>query len=111
MLDGEQGLVDGERLLDEVEGAQFGGAHGGLDVAVAGNHDDGGGIFAGANLLERLESVHAGQPDVEQNQIAGFLAQKIQASLAALHGFDAITFVPQHVGQRLADAGFVVDNQ
>ena len=35
-------FFEGERLFDEIEGAELGGAHGGFDGAVAGNHDDRG---------------------------------------------------------------------
>ena len=71
ILDQDEGLVDRERLFEEVVGAQFGGAHRGFDGAVAGDHDDFGSIFEIANLLQRFEAVHSGQPDIEQHDIEG----------------------------------------
>ena len=46
----EQGAVQRERLFEEVVGAELGGADGGLDGAVAGDHDDFGsaGAWTGA---------------------------------------------------------------
>ena len=42
VLDGDQDAVQVQGLLDEVEGTLFHAIHGGVDVAVTGNHDDGG---------------------------------------------------------------------
>ena len=40
VFDQDQGLFQGQRLFQEVVGAQFGRAHSSLDRAVAGDHDD-----------------------------------------------------------------------
>ena len=69
VLQHDQRALDGERLFQEVEGAELGGAHRGLDVAVAGDHDDFGMVFALDQLLQRLQAVDAGQPDVEQDHV------------------------------------------
>ena len=77
-------LVDGERLFQEVVGAQLGRAHRGFNGAVAGDHDDLGSILQLPDLLQSLQAVHAGQPDIEQHHVEGALAQGVQAGFAAL---------------------------
>jgi hypothetical protein len=37
--------------------------------------------------------------------------QKIQAGFAALYGIHNVAFILQDAGQRLANAGLIVDNQ
>ena len=67
----EQQPVGLEGLFDEVVGAALDGRYGGLDIAVAGDHDDRHfGMFA----LERVEQLQAVepaslQPDVEKDEV------------------------------------------
>src|SRR5664279_712506 len=65
----DEGALDGERLLEEVESPQFGGTHCGLNVPMARNHNDFGWVRHLDDALQRFESVDAGQPDVEQYDI------------------------------------------
>ena len=69
VVDDENRLVERERLLDEVEGAHFDRAHGRLDVAVARDEDDLRVDLPLAQPRQRREAVHAGQPDVEHDQV------------------------------------------
>ena len=55
----EHGLLERQRLLDEVEGAHLDGAHGGLDVAVAGDDDD---LGVDAALAQRGQRVSPSMP-------------------------------------------------
>ena len=71
VLQDDECSLEGKRLLEEVECPQLGGAHGGLDVAVARDHDDFGRIVHLDDALQRFQSVDAGQPDVEQHYIDG----------------------------------------
>ncbi len=69
-LHDQQQAVGLERLLQEVIGAALDGADGGLDVAVAGDHDH---RQVGIELLdhvEQLQAVHAAalHPDVQDEQ-------------------------------------------
>ena len=111
MLDQDEGLVDGERFFEKVVSAQLGGAHRGFDGAVAGDHDDLGGILEVANLLQGFEAVHSGQPDVEQDDVEGALAQSLQAGLATVGGRGLVAFILEHALERLPDAGFVVHDE
>ena len=51
ILDQDQSFFEGERLLQEIESAQLGGAHRSLNGAVAGNHDHFGSVFGFLNFL------------------------------------------------------------
>ena len=111
MLDQGEGLVDGERLFEKVVSAHFGGAHRGLDGAVAGDHDDFGSIVEVTDLVQSFKAVHPGQPDVKQHHIEGALAQSLQAGLATVGGRGLVAFIFEHALERLPDAGFVVHDK
>ena len=57
-------LVERKRLFDEIESAKFGGAHGRLDGAVAGDHDDRGRVGKRLNAAKGFEAVDSRKPDV-----------------------------------------------
>ena len=107
----EQRLVDGEWFLDEVKSPEFGGAHGGFDRAVAGDHDDDGRVLERLNLFERLKTIHRGQPDVEQYNVASVPAEELEALFAALNRLGAVALVLKDAGEGLANPSFVVDDE
>ena len=74
VLQHDQGALDGERLFQEVERPQLGGAHRGLDVAVARDHDDLRRVVHRNDAFQRFQTVDAGQPDVEQDHVDRFAA-------------------------------------
>jgi hypothetical protein len=91
-----------------VVGAELGGANSGFDGAVSRDHDDFRRVLDFADLLQRVQTVHSGKPNVEQNGIEGALAQKLEASLTALRRLRLITFVFQHALERMPDRGFII---
>ena len=111
VANGEHGLLDREGFFDEVERAEFGGAHGGFDVAVTGNHHDRRLRAALAQACEGLKAVDAGQPHVEQHAAVSPSLDGLEALLARRHGFRREPFIFEHRPQRLADAALVVNNQ
>ena len=104
-------LLERQRLLDEVERAHLDGAHRRLDVAVAGDHDDLRFDLPLAHPRERGEAVHAGQPDVEHDDVVGLAAETLEAGFAAVDGVHLVALVAQHAAERAANAGFVVNEQ
>ena len=68
VADDQHGLLERQRLLDEVERAQLDRAHRRLDVAVAGDHHDRRVDLPLAQPRQRGQAVHAGQPDVEHDR-------------------------------------------
>ena len=69
VADDEHGLLERQRLLDEVERAHLDRAHRRLDVAVAGDQHDLRVDLPLAQPRQRRQAVHAGQPDVEHDQV------------------------------------------
>ena len=111
VADDEDGLLERQRLLDEVVRAELDRLDRRLDVAVAGDHDDDGVGAALAQALQRREAVHAGQPDVEDDEVDRPARQPVEAVLAARHRFDDVAFVLEDTGQRRPHAGFVVNEK
>ncbi len=111
VLDHEQRLLEGERLLDEVLGAHAHRLDRGLDGAVAGDHDHRHLGIEGADAGQGLEPVHLRQPHVEQQQVVAPALQRLQAGLAALHRLHEVAFVAQDAGQGGPDPALVVHDQ
>ena len=111
VADDQDRLLERQRLLDEVVGAELDGAHRGLDVAVAGDHHDRGIHAPLAQALQRRQAVHARQPDVEHDDVVGRARHPVEAGFAAVDRVDRIALVAQHAAQRAAHAGFVVDDE
>ena len=113
----EQCAVERERLFEEVVGAELGGADGGFDGAVAGDHDDFGRAGAGRCGLsprmfgEDVEAVAVGQPDVEEHGLVVSVAQKLEGFGRGAGGGDDVVFLAQDGFQRFADVGFVVNDE
>ena len=80
-------------------------------VAVAGDHDDRRGLDEVAQLLQHLEAVHAGHLDVEEDQVGRFALDQRDALFAGRRLHDFVAFVLEDHLQRVADRGFVVDDQ
>src|SRR5205823_3197476 len=100
-----------KRFLDEIESAKLGGAHRGLDGAVARDHDDGGRVRQRLNAAEGFEAVHAGQPDVEKRDFQIAKRAALQSLFGGSNGVHLIALVFENQRERLADAGFIVDDQ
>ena len=111
ILDDDQRPFNAERLLEEVIGAEFRGAHRGLDRAVAGDHDHFGRTLQLADFCQRLHPINARQPYVEQEHIEGGLPQEVEAGFAAVSRRGGVAFVTKNTGERIANASFVVDDE
>src|ERR1700690_1803853 len=64
IADEDNNFFKGKRFFDEVEGAELGCTHGGLDRAVAGNHNYGGGIGGGLNGGGGVPSLNSPGADI-----------------------------------------------
>jgi hypothetical protein len=109
VFDYEDGLFQRERLLDEIECAELRGAHCHVYPPMARDHHD---ACVGVICLqprEGFEAVDARQPDVKQHAGVKPPLKGPQAFLAARRRRDREAFVFEHSGERLANAGFVVN--
>ncbi len=120
----EEGAVHGERLFEEVVGAELGGADGGFDGGVAGDHDDFGSAGAGrvrdvaADGGEDVEAVGfsadaawVGEPDVEEDGLVVGVAEKLEGFGGGAGGGDDVVLFAEDGFEGLADVGFVVDDE
>ena len=99
------------RLLEEVDGPAARGLDGCGDVAVTRDHQDGRRRFARHDLVEHLETVHAGHLDVEQDRVGRGRVQVREGGLPVGSGRDLVPFVLEDHAEGVADARIVVDDQ
>ena len=107
---GQQLLVV-PRLLNEVGRAGLHRIHRILHRAVGGDHDDRQLRVALANLAQNFDAIALGQGKIQQHQIEGTLGNARQSFFAVVGNFYRVAFKLQQRLQRLADGGFVVDDQ
>ena len=69
MLDKQEDLFQRQGLFDEIMRPAPQRAHGGFNIAVAGNHDHGHIRKAQLEQIQRLHPVHARQPDIEKDHV------------------------------------------
>ena len=64
-----------------------------------------------ADSGERGQAIHAGQPDVEHDEVDGAPRNAIEALLSRRDRFDGVPLVTEHAAQGATHAGFVVNDQ
>ena len=112
----EEGAVERERFFEEVVGAELGGADGGFDGAVAGDHDDlgraGARVCSGAvDFGEDVEAVAVGEPDVEEDGLEVGVAEEGAGFGDGAGGGDGVVLFAEDGFEGLADVGLVVDDE
>ena len=111
VLDGQDDLVEGERLFEEVEGAELGRLDGRLDGAVARDDHDFG------RLLEGRIRLRTSSPFISGSQISRRTSPKLPVSSRARPSSPEsavrvlVALVLQDALKRGPDARFVVDDQ
>ena len=110
-LRGVDGLGEIERLGEVVERAALDGLDGGVEVAVRGDDDDAGRRGDLAELRERRESVHAGQPHVEEDDVGRMLAGLREPVLRGGRDRDRVLLALERPPQGPGDRLLVVDDQ
>jgi hypothetical protein len=120
----EESALHGERFFEEVVGAELGGADGGFDGGVAGDHDDFGGAGAwsvGDVAADGGEDVEAigfaagaagvGEPDIKEDGLVDGVAEELESFGGGPGGGDDVVFLGEDGFERFADVGFVVDDE
>jgi hypothetical protein len=108
---GHQRLVEGERLLDEVVGAQSRGLDRGLDGGVARDHHD---RHLGPHALDpgqRFQAVEARHPDVEEDDVGRLVSDDADGLGSTADRRHPVALVLEHPAQRRLDRRFVVHDQ
>jgi hypothetical protein len=94
-------LFDGQRLFEKIESSELGRSHRGFDSAVPRN-DHHFRAIGERNFLDprqRLEAVHARQPDIQQHDIVVVAGQLFETRLPAFHGATGEALVFEHPRQ------------
>jgi hypothetical protein len=102
-----------EGLFDVVIGAALDRGHGGLDVAVAADDDDGQlrvRLFDPGQHFEAVE-LRSLQPDVENHEGGPPLLDRAQGLVAVLGEPRLVPFVLENAGDEFPNVRFVVDNK
>ena len=112
ILDKDERLIDGQRFFQKIVSPKLGCPNRSLNGSVAGDHNYFRRVIQFSNSFECLQSVHAGQPDIEQHYFETiFTTQQFNALFAAFRGGSFVALVCQHSLQRFANAGFIVNDQ
>ena len=99
------------RLLQEVERTALERLDRGLDAAVAADHDDHDVWILGTQPVQNVETVHGRHLDVEEDEVGGLFGIGRQRGRPVLGVPHLIPLVLQHLAERLADPGLVVDDE
>ena len=108
----EQQLRARNGFLDEVVGAEPRRLDRRLDGAVAGHHDDRAtGAAALAPFAQQRDAVGVRHPDVQQHEVRATRAALLARRCGVARGKHGKTFILEGVLHRLADIGFIVDDE
>ena len=100
-----------ERLVDVVVRAVLQRGDGGLDRGVAGHDDD---QHVGIDFVQaalQLDAVGAAHLDIDQRDVESLLGHAGERFVGALGGGDVVALFGKPLGQRIADAQFIINNQ
>ena len=104
-------LGEAERLGHVVVGAAVEGGDRVGDRVAGGEHDDRHPAALGAQLVEDLEAVHAGQADVEHHQVEAARERLVEAGRSVGGDGRLVALGPQALGHERGDALLVLDDQ
>ena len=104
-------LLERQRLLDEVEGAEAARLVGQGHVGVPRDHDDARRAGLGDDLFKDRETITPLEPDIEEDGVERGAAHHLQAALPGLRHLDAVPLVFQDIPQRVAHSLLIVDNE
>ncbi len=111
--DDDQQLVDLERLLEVVEGAELHGLDGALDARVRRHHDDlrAIGVAVGRQAPDQLEAGRARHQVVDDEQIEAAAPEELARLVRAARLGDVVALGAQRAPERLHDLLFVVHEE
>jgi hypothetical protein len=110
LLDDQLQLVDVERLLDEVVGAELEGLARRLDGREGGHHHDGHLGEEIAHGAQQLDARHVRHLDVRDDQVGRLRAQQRQSGAPVLGRADLMARPSEDQRQQLPHALFVVND-
>jgi hypothetical protein len=111
VVHGEQQLVGGERLLQEIERAQAGGAHRHFDIGLPADHHHGQRDAERAQVFEQREAVLARHDDVAQHHVEGLRFGEVERARGVVADGGFVPGQAEGARQRGQRVGVVVNNQ
>ena len=111
LADFEEQLGVVPRLCQEVRRSASRGFDGCLDGSVSGEHHHGKVWVASADLRERVKARPVGEHQIQQDQVARFSSDCIQAAARGGRGQDFVAHGLEQQAQAVDDRGLVVDDQ
>ena len=109
-LDRGGDLVEIERLVREMIGAELHGLDGGLHAGVRGQQNDQDVLVEFLDLPQDGDPVGVGKPIVEQDQIDA-LRQLLQGGAPGIRFEHLVSLGLEALGQRPANQGFIIDDE
>ena len=110
-LDVRQKHVGVERLGNVIVGAQFESQDLLQLTAACGDEDDRRGVRLLAEMPERIQAIHAGQPDVEEHQVRWIAAGESERVLHAGRSGHPVTGTLQAESHAAAEQGIIIHQQ
>ena len=111
LSDGEQQLVGGERLLQEIDRAQPRGAHRHFDVGLPADHHHRQRDAEGAQVFEQREAVLARHHDVDEHHVEGLRLDQFERARGVVADRGFVPGQAEGARQRGQRVGVVVDDQ
>jgi hypothetical protein len=110
-LDPAHELAQPERLREVVVGAQLEADHL-VDLVVAGGEDEDGRLRSGRpQAPQDLESVHPGQPDVEDDEVGSLVRRELEALFAGSRDRNLVALLLECVLDAPGDGELVLDDE
>jgi hypothetical protein len=109
--DAGEKFLKGERLCEVVVGPGIEAAHDIVKGIAGGKHQDGRFLFPLAEQARYLESAHAGQHDVEENNVEGLGGREFECRHAVPGMADLVLLLAQATGEQSGHFRFVFYNE
>ena len=111
VVHGEQQLVGGERLLQEIERAEAGGADRHFDIGLPADHHDGKRDAEGTQVFEQGEAVLARHDDVAEHHVEGLRFGQFEGARGVIADGGFVPGEAEGARQRGQRVGVVVNDQ
>ena len=112
-LNPEDELLGAEGLCQIIIDARFQAADSVVDLTLGGQHQDRNLIGPGVSLhfLQDGKAVHAGEHEVEDNEIGLFLEDFLKALPSVVHHINGVAYPLKVEGNQRSDIDFIFDDQ
>lgn len=111
VFDGDQQLIGGERLFEEIESAKARGLHGHFDIGLAGDQDDGGLQAGFFQFFEEFEAAFTGHDHVGKDEIEALVLDEFGGAEGVVADGGLMSGEAKGAGEGGEGVGVVVDQE